>query len=258
MLRVEANESKKSLLGKQKELEESKEALAHQDLQYSQRSTRVKSSYQSELRKLNKKSRILERKLDEAKKLQMMSKGIYVIKPTDEEKAACERKIHTLQSEKTKLLQDRVYNNMNYGWAASRVVCLENEKTKLEDKLILLEEDKRYERAFLRNKSEKLIKAEKKLASCEEKINKALECRICFEKYNNGSESIETMEDRRPVIMPGNCGRTVCRSCAERDRAAKIGDLSGNAKMTHCMFCRCKYHSEKHQFPTNRDLLALL
>ena len=83
-------------------------------------------------------------------------------------------------------------------------------------------------------------------------------CNICFEKYNDGSNTISGEDDRRPVIMPGDCGRSICKSCAEKDRASKIEDLPGNVKMIQCMFCRCKYHSEKHVFVINRDLMALL
>ena len=83
----------------------------------------------------------------------------------------------------------------------------------------------------------------------------ALQCDICVEKYNEGGKG---GEDRRPVIMPGDCGRSICKSCAEKDRASKIEDLPGNVKMIQCMFCRSKYHSEKHVFPINRDLMALL
>ena len=89
-------------------------------------------------------------------------------------------------------------------------------------------------------------------------INSALECEICFEQYNGGALPNSMTEDRRPVVMPGECGRSVCISCAEKDRAARAKELTGNAKMIECMFCRYRYHSEHHTFPINRGLMALL
>ena len=89
-------------------------------------------------------------------------------------------------------------------------------------------------------------------------INSALECEICFEQYNCGSLPNSTTEDRRPVVMPGDCGRSICKSCAEKDRAARAKELTGNAKMIECMFCRYRYHSDHHTFPINRGLLSLL
>eukprot|EP00562_Extubocellulus_spinifer_P022583 CAMPEP_0178630070 /NCGR_PEP_ID=MMETSP0698-20121128/10298_1 /TAXON_ID=265572 /ORGANISM="Extubocellulus spinifer, Strain CCMP396" /LENGTH=555 /DNA_ID=CAMNT_0020269441 /DNA_START=20 /DNA_END=1683 /DNA_ORIENTATION=- len=83
-------------------------------------------------------------------------------------------------------------------------------------------------------------------------------CSICAETYNQGPTEENDHTDRRPAIMPGSCGRLICMSCAENDRASQIEGLGGNRKMIKCMFCKEPYHSEKHAFYPNRDLMSVM
>jgi len=73
------------------------------------------------------------------------------------------------------------------------------------------------------------------------------DCRICAHQYNTS--------ERRPVFLPGPCGRTICLSCAENYRATKVAELKGNEKYIKCMYCDGRFHSENDEFVENRDYM---
>mmetsp|Transcript_31613 Transcript_31613/g.64359 ORF Transcript_31613/g.64359 Transcript_31613/m.64359 type:complete len:445 (+) Transcript_31613:503-1837(+) len=103
-----------------------------------------------------------------------------------------------------------------------------------------------------------LVAAERREKERRETLRKVFVCSICTERYNQGPTNDNDHSDRRPTVLPGSCGRSICMSCAENDRASQIEGLAGNRKMIKCMFCKAHYHSEKHIFYPNRDLMSVM
>ena len=83
-------------------------------------------------------------------------------------------------------------------------------------------------------------------------------CSICYLRFtsDSGASIRNGHADRRPIVLPGSCGKTICMSCAEADREREQRKLAGrNQVMIPCMICKEKYHSIKHKFIINRTLL---
>ena len=148
-----------------------------------------------------------------------------------------------------------------------------------QEKCSLLESNKRLRRVRtqLQRKVGKIETYKKYIAKLSGTVESNSSCDICFQPYtyktptqgsisnqnrfaNASNETPVNENDRRPVIMPGSCGRTICLVCAEKYRDSKIRslDLDENESNVPCMFCREEYHCYNHEYVVNKNMISLL
>jgi len=85
-----------------------------------------------------------------------------------------------------------------------------------------------------------------------------MNCRISTDPYSTYRPANPSENDHQPVTLPC-CGNSVCVSCVEKDRAAKIERLSNrDRKNIGCIACNESYHCEKTKFSTSKVLIDAL